>query len=192
MTAAAIIPARGGSTRIPLKNIKEFHGKPIIAYSIEAAQEWGGFRTILVSTDSEAIADVARQYGAEVHYRSENMARDSVGTAEVVRDALSVVKFRHICCIYPCAPFITSKDLDWGRVQMMQRGIEYAFSVGDRPLHDAAQWYWGERTAWRDRAPLIAERTIMVPIPSHRVCDINTPEDWERAEHLFAAWDGKP
>lgn len=113
----AIITARGGSKRIPRKNIKEFCGKPILAYSIEAAVESGIFDTVMVSTDDEEIAEIARQYGAEVpFYRSAETANDYATTNDVLLEVLSEYEkrgqhFDMAVCIYPTAPFVTAAKL---------------------------------------------------------------------------------
>ena len=113
----AIITARGGSKRIPRKNIKEFCGKPILAYSIEAAVQSGIFDTVMVSTDDEEIADIGRQYGAEVpFYRSAETANDFATTNDVLLEVLSEYekrgqKFELATCIYPTAPFVTAQKL---------------------------------------------------------------------------------
>lgn len=115
--ALAIITARGGSKRIPKKNIKEFCGKPIISYSIEAALDSGIFHEVMVSTDSEEIADIAKKFGAKVPFmRSEKTASDFATTADVL---LEVVReyakkgdvFQYMSCLYPTAPFVTAKKL---------------------------------------------------------------------------------
>ncbi len=117
MSALAIITARGGSKRIPRKNIKEFNGKPIIAYSIEAALKSGAFDEVMVSTDDEEIADIAREYGASVpFFRSEKTSNDYATTADVIEEVLEEYKkrgkeFEVLACIYPTAPFITSEKL---------------------------------------------------------------------------------
>lgn len=117
MCKIAIITARGGSKRIPRKNIREFCGKPILAYSIEAAIESGLFDTVMVSTDDEEIAGIARQYGAEVpFYRSERTAGDFATTNDVLLEVLAEYEKRgeHYdmgCCIYPTAPFVTAEKL---------------------------------------------------------------------------------
>lgn len=117
MCKIAIITARGGSKRIPRKNIREFCGKPILAYSIEAAIESKLFDTVMVSTDDEEIAGIARQYGAEVpFYRSERTAGDFATTNDVLLEVLAEYEKRgeHYdmgCCIYPTAPFVTAEKL---------------------------------------------------------------------------------
>lgn len=117
MKNLAIIPARGGSKRIPHKNIKEFLGKPIIAYSIEAALKSGLFDEVMVSTDDEQIAAIAKQYGASVPFmRSAETANDYATTADVLNEVLSEYKergqvFDNLCCIYATAPLIASQDI---------------------------------------------------------------------------------
>lgn len=117
MTSIAIITARGGSKRIPHKNIKDFCGKPIIAYSIEAALESGLFDEVMVSTDSMEIADIAKRYGAHVPFlRSEVTSNDYATTNAVLHEVLSEyeargIKFDVMFCIYPTAPFITPEKL---------------------------------------------------------------------------------
>ena len=117
MRKIAIITARGGSKRIPRKNIKEFCGKPILAYSIEAALETGMFDEVMVSTDDEEIAEIAKKYGAKVpFYRSEKTANDFATTNDVLLEVLEEYEKRgqHFdigCCIYPTAPFVTADKL---------------------------------------------------------------------------------
>lgn len=117
MKTLAIITARGGSKRIPRKNIKDFLGKPIMAYSIEATKKAGCFDTIMVSTEDEEIASIGKQYGAEVpFYRSEKTANDYATTNDVILEVLDEYEkrgqhFDVACCIYPTAPFITPERL---------------------------------------------------------------------------------
>lgn len=117
MKKLAIITARGGSKRIPRKNIKEFCGKPILAYSIEAAVKSGIFDEVMVSTEDEEIADIAREYGAKVpFYRSEKTAGDFATTNDVILEVLEEYEkrgqsFELGCCIYPTAPFVTAEKL---------------------------------------------------------------------------------
>lgn len=117
MSMLCIIPARGGSKRIPRKNIKPFMGKPIIAYSIEAALKSGVFDDVMVSTDDEEIAGVARQYGAAVPFlRSAVTSNDYATTVDVLLEVINRYKeqgkvFDTICCLYSTAPFVTSERL---------------------------------------------------------------------------------
>ena len=117
MKTLAMITARGGSKRIPRKNIKEFNGKPIMAYSIEAAIQSGAFDEVMVSTDDQEIADIARKYGASVPFmRSEKTANDFATTVDVIDEVISEYHnrgkdFDVFACIYPTAPFITADKL---------------------------------------------------------------------------------
>ena len=117
MERIAIITARGGSKRIPKKNIRNFCGKPIIAYSIEAAIESGLFSEVMVSTDSEEIAETARRFGARVPFlRSRKNADDYATTADALLEVMERYQemgrtFSYLCCIYPTAPFVTAEKL---------------------------------------------------------------------------------
>lgn len=117
MKKLAVITARGGSKRIPRKNIKEFCGKPILAYSVEAALQSGMFDTVMVSTDDVEIAEIAGRYGAEVpFYRSEKTSNDYATTNDVLLEVLAEYEkrgegFEIACCIYPTAPFVTADKL---------------------------------------------------------------------------------
>lgn len=114
----AVITARGGSKRIPRKNIKEFCGKPIIAYSIEAALQSGLFEEVMVSTDDAEIADISKKYGASVPFmRSAENANDYATTEDVLLEVLDEYKkrgqdFEYICCLYPTAPFVTADKIN--------------------------------------------------------------------------------
>lgn len=135
MKNIAIIPARGGSKRIPRKNIRDFLGKPIIAYSIETAIESGIFDEIMVSTDDAEIAEIAKKYGAKVPFlRSSETANDVSTTADVLVEVLnqykkSGQKFDYGCCIYPCAPFINSNKLKEGLKLMIEKNAQNAIPV---------------------------------------------------------------
>jgi N-acylneuraminate cytidylyltransferase len=117
MNNIAIITARGGSKRIPRKNIKDFLGKPIIAYSIEASLKSGIFQEVMVSTDDAEIAEVAQKYGAKVPFmRSAKNSDDFATTADVLVEVLEEYqkrgqKFEYACCLYPTAPFVTAEKL---------------------------------------------------------------------------------
>jgi len=222
----AVIPARGGSKRIPRKNIKLFAGKPMIAWSIEAALASGCFDHIIVSTDDAEIADVARAHGAEVPFmRPSELSDDHTGTIPVITHAVGWQNLHgqaatEVCCLYATAPFVQATDLQRGLQVLQSTGADYAFSVTsyvfpiqrairitadqrvdmfqpehfntrsqDLPeaWHDAGQFYWGQAQAWLAATPLFSHGSAPVPLPRHRVQDIDTPEDWERAEWLFKA-----
>jgi N-acylneuraminate cytidylyltransferase len=219
----AVIPARGGSKRIPRKNIIPFCGKPMIAWSIEAAKSSGLFEHVIVSTDDAEIADVARQWGAEVPFmRPEELANDHAGTTPVIAHATQWalnqgLDVAAVCCIYATAPFIQVDDLkrgwdalssgDWYYAftatdfaapifrsfkQTAEGGIEmffpehFATRSQDLPvaLHDAGQFYWGRPAAWLEGKRIFDRRSKPVMIPRWRVQDIDTPDDWVRAEIL--------
>ena len=234
----AVIPARGGSKRIPRKNVKEFYGQPMIHWSLRAAQESGCFDRIVVSTDDDEIAAIARECGAEVPFmRPAELANDHCGTAPVIAHAIEVLcgsgagagagagaEITEACCIYATAPMIEPDDLQAGLAILQTTGADFAFSVtsyafpiqralrldGDgrtsmfeaqheqtrsqdlpEAYHDAGQFYWGTAEAWA--AAGAGTRSIMsgdsaaVVLPRHRVQDIDTPEDWVRAEAMMAA-----
>ena len=222
----AVIPARGGSKRIPRKNIKNFCGKPMIAWSIEAARLSGCFDRIIISTDDAEIAEVAQFHGAEVPFmRPPELSDDHTGTIPVIAHAVDWMNRNAdavdiACCLYATAPFVQAKDLQRGLQTLQNTGAEYAFSVtsyafpiqravritpdqrlemfqpehfGTRSQdlpeawHDAGQFYWGKAQAWVLGKPLFSRDAAPVQLPRHRVQDIDTPEDWERAEWLFKA-----
>ncbi len=129
----AIIPARGGSKRIPRKNIKEFHGKPIIAYSIEAAFESECFDRVVVSTDDAEIAEVARKYGAEVPFiRAQSISDDHATTSDVIVNAIERLNLKEcdiVCCLYATAPFVLSSDLISAGEVLNNSDLDYVFSA---------------------------------------------------------------
>lgn len=222
----AVIPARGGSKRIPRKNVLPFWGKPMIAWSIEAALRSGLFSTVVVSTDDEEIADIAKKHGACVPFqRPEHLANDMAPTVPVVGHAIQTLeclgwRFEKVCCIYATAPFITVTDLRAGYDQICARpDAEFVFPITSYPFpimrsvkidtdgslkmfwpeheltrsqdlvpayHDAGQFYWGTKHAFTTRSGFFNARSYPIVIPRFRVNDIDTPEDWERAEKLFA------
>ena len=220
----AIIPARGGSERIPRKNIKLFHGKPIIAYSIETALRSKLFDRVIVSTNDREIAEVACRVGAESPFLRPDFLSDSfTGTNVVVKHAIEWLNnqgeaVEYACCIYATAPFLQVGYLKEGFVQLLQSGRMYAFSVttfpfpiqraiqiaknGDIKLmfpesitkrsqdlveayHDAGQFYWGRAEAFLDEVPTFSAASVAVILPRYLVQDIDTPEDWERAELMY-------
>lgn len=135
MKNLCIIPARGGSKRIPRKNIKPFMGKPIMAYSIGAALKSGLFDEVMVSTDDEEFADVARQYGARVPFmRSAATANDYATTEDVLIEVLDeykkqVKEFDNICCLYSTAPFVTAERLKEAYQKMIDEKVDAVFTV---------------------------------------------------------------
>lgn len=189
----AIIPARGGSRRIERKNIRRFHGRPIIAYSIQTAMASGLFGNgIYVSTDDPEIQDIAHQYGAAVLLRQARLAQDEIGTQEVMQEAVARISDFHgdleaACCIYATAPMLRPQDLIDGYKAMKKRVARYAFSVGYPPLRDAGCYYWGLARSFINGDPLVGPETVIVPLPLERVMDINTLDDWSMAERMYAA-----
>lgn len=222
----AVIPARGGSKRIPRKNIKLFCGKPMIAWSIEAALQSGCFDQVVVSTDDAEIAEVACQYGAQVPFmRPAALSDDHTGTTAVVAHAINWLAAQgqtpeQVCCLYATAPFVSAEDLRRGLAVLTETACDYAFSVTsyafpiqrairitqanrvemfnpehfntrsqdlDEAYHDAGQFYWGQANAWLQNKVIFGPASAPVLLPRHRVQDIDTPEDWTRAEWLFKA-----
>ncbi len=135
MSTIAVVTARGGSKRIPRKNIREFAGRPMIAHPIQAAQDSGLFDRVLVSTDDAEIAAVARDCGAEIPFmRPAELADDHTGTVPVVRHAIGWLRdagepLDYVCCIYPTAPFLTAAALREGFAALRRPGCRFAFSV---------------------------------------------------------------
>ena len=135
MKNLCIIPARGGSKRIPRKNIKDFLGKPIIAYSIEVALQSGLFQEVMVSTDDEEIAEVARKYGAKVPFlRSEKTSTDFATTLDVIKEVLASYRklgpeYDYVCCIYPTAPLVKIEHLNEGFIRLTEEKRDCVFPV---------------------------------------------------------------
>lgn len=221
----AIIPARGGSKRIPRKNIKLFDGKPMISHAITAAKTSGLFEHVVVSTDDEEIASIARTWGAETLFtRPSELANDYIGTVPVVAHGIQACfahgwEFDLVCCIYPGVPFIQIEDLKGSLGLLAQGSADYSFPITEFPsaiqralkrridgtmepfypqyeltrtqdlelaFHDAGQFYWGKSDAWLNN-PKIHNSGIGYVIPNWRVVDIDTEEDWVRAEKLRAS-----
>lgn len=176
----AIIPARGGSRRISGKNIRLFHGKPIIAYSIAAAKDSGLFDHIVVTSDDPKMRRVAVQCGAVAIQREMTMSFDDVGTQDVTADALVELEatmglrdLAEVCCIYATAPMMTAADLKRG-YEHMQRADEYAYVHG---------WYYWGKADWFGDVPLT--RGVELDRPEGRWIDINDESDWLRAESMY-------
>lgn len=222
----AVIPARGGSKRIPRKNIRSFAGKPIIGHSIAAARACALFDEVIVSTDDEEIAEVARGLGASTPFmRPATLADDHTGTNAVVAHAVRWYRERGrsvdlACCIYATAPFVRARYLREGHDLLATSGCSFAFSVTTFPFpvqrairldeagavhalypehamtrsqdlveafHDAGQFYWGRADAFVDGTVLFSPASRGVVIPRYLVQDIDTPEDWRRAELMYGA-----
>lgn len=220
-----VIPARGGSKRIPRKNVRPFYGRPMIAWSISAALESGIFGHVIVSTDDEDIAEVARSEGAEVPFmRPVELSDDHTATVPVIAHAIEASEAlwgrqETICCLYATAPFVQASDLSDAHALLDKTGAKYAFPVTSFPFpiqrgvricengrmemfqpehaltrsqdleeayHDVGQFYWGRRNAWMEETTIIGPDAAPLIIPRLRAQDIDTPEDWDRAERLFA------
>ncbi len=219
-----IIPARGGSKRIPKKNIRLFCGKPIIAWSINKAIESRLFDKVIVSTDDEDIANTSIQYGAEIPFmRPKEISDDYTGTIPVIKHSIdwinkNIRQVDYACCIYATAPFIEIKYLKEGYEKLLATNSEYTFSVTsftfpierairinkdnkikminpekfntrsqdlEETFHDAGQFYWGKTSAWMENKVIFEEHSSAILIPRFKVQDIDTEEDWERAEKMF-------
>ncbi len=222
----AVIPARGGSKRIPRKNVRHFCGQPIMAYSIAAALDSQLFEHVLVSTDDREIAECAKEYGAEVPFlRPQELANDFAGTTEVIAHAtLWMIEQQWpidaVCCIYGTAPFIQADDLKRGLAALQEGNWSYALTATEYPspifrgfrqhpeggiemffpdkftlrsqdlpvaLHDAGQFYWGRPEAWIAHKRLFDRHSMPIMIPHWRVQDIDTEDDWRRAELIHQA-----
>ena len=218
----AVIPARGGSKRIPRKNIKEFHGQPMIAWSIQAALNSGCIDEVWVSTDDEEIAAIAQNYGAKIPFiRPANLSDDFATTADVMQHAVQAYQTQYhqlpdyVCCLYATAPFVQQQDLLKGFELIQTKSLDYVFSATSYPFpiqraikldkdgavnmfspehfntrsqdleeawHDAGQFYWGRSEAWLSKARIFSPQSSTVALPRFRVQDIDTSEDWQRAE----------
>jgi pseudaminic acid cytidylyltransferase len=132
----AVIPARGGSKRIPQKNIRPFHGKPVISFSIEVAKQSGLFDEVYVSTDDKEIEAIARQNGASIIARPQTLADDFTGTIPVIRHAIEVLSShqpRYICCIYPASPFVSVSELAAGFEMIQEEDVDFVVPVCKLP-----------------------------------------------------------
>lgn len=188
-----VIPARGGSQRIPRKNVRLFHGKPIIAYSIEAAWASGLFERVVVSTDDDEIANISASFQATVHRRPVALALDSTGTLEVVAEAArkfsGSYEYAFVCGVYATAPMLRPADIVRGfdSLRWCNQWATHCISVGIHPLRDAAQFYWSTSVGIRSECPYYTYTTCVEPIDENRICDINVEVDWVRAESMYAA-----
>jgi len=222
----AIIPARGGSKRIPRKNIKAFCGKPMIAHAIDNALASKFIDKVVVSTDDIEIAEIAIKHGADVPFiRPCELADDHTGTSPVVRHAISELiksgwELDYCACIYATSPLLSTSMVNTCYQMLLEnKGTDYVFTAarfsfpiqrailqtesgGVKPFdelgitqrsqdlepayHDAGQLYWGHYTTWLDESKRIfGHHSKMAVMPDHLVQDIDTPEDWVRAELLY-------
>lgn len=218
-----VIPARGGSKRIPRKNIKLFHNKPMIAWSIEAAIKSDIFKKIIVSTDDPEIAEIAIANGAEVPFmRPSNISDDYTNTTDVIAHACNWAKdeglsIETVCCLYATAPFVRASDLKKAYEVLNSGDWQYVFSTGEysspifrsfkkeneggvkmffpehfetrsqdlpQALFDAGMFYMATSNAWIENLRIFDSHSYPIIIPSYRIQDIDTPQDWERAEIL--------
>jgi len=223
MSCVCIIPARGGSKRIPKKNIKDFFGKPLIAYSIQTAQESQLFDKIIVSTDDEEIAKIAKEYGAEVPFvRPAELSCDHTGTAAVTTHAVEYLKsmghsYDYVCTIYATSPLLQTQYLIEGYEKLKDSTAINSLSATTMPFpiqrtfkldsdgrcemfypehsntrsqdleeayQDAGQFYWNKLNTKSDKI-LFSSDTIPIIIPRHLVQDIDTLEDFKRAQKLY-------
>jgi pseudaminic acid cytidylyltransferase len=221
--AIAIIPARGGSKRIPRKNIKDFFGKPLISYSIQAALDSQLFDKIIVSTDDEEIAEIAKKYGAEVPFlRPKELSDDFTTSGQVIEHTLKYLRDNHehydFCCtIYATAPLLQAKYLVEGFEKLKKSDAINAFSATSIPFpiqrtfkinsggrcemftpehymtrsqdleeayQDAGQFYW-TKLGQKSNEVMFGKDSIPVILPRHLVQDIDTLEDWTRAEYMY-------
>jgi pseudaminic acid cytidylyltransferase len=219
-----VIPARGGSKRIPRKNIKEFFGQPIISYSIKVAIASKCFDRVIVSTDDAEISEVAKSFGAEVPFlRPQELSDDYAGTIPVIKHAIEWFDNHEqppseVCCIYAAAPFVQVDDIRNAYEQMRHENADYCFSLTSfafpiqrafkltpekrinmfypdffekrsqdlvEAYHDAGQFYWGKAEAFKLQQPLFSSAASPYILPRHLVQDIDTKEDWKRAELMF-------
>lgn len=224
-SCVAIIPARGGSKRIPRKNIKDFFGKPLIAYSIEVALKSKLFDKVVVSTDDEEIAKIAIEYGAVVPFlRPKELSDDFTGTGAVINHALEYLEsvgedYDFVCTIYATAPFLDEKYLIEGFEKLKNSNAKNAFSCTSMPFpiqrtfkitqdercemfwpenfmkrsqdleeayQDAGQFYWTNLNVESNEI-IFGKDSIPIILPRYLVQDIDTVEDWMRAEYMYEA-----
>ena len=218
----AVIPARGGSERIPFKNIKQFCGKPMIAYPIETAFSSKYIDKVVVSTDNDEIEKISLEYGAHVPFKRPSELSDNfTPTVPVISHAIKMLselgwEIDSVCCIYPCTPLLDYRVVEYVYEKFISQDIDYAYPVLHYPhpvqramrmsdagkmefiyldyeltrtqdleetFHDAGQFYWGTADAWSNEKMMHTDG-IGVNIKSWEVVDIDTEEDWIKAEML--------
>ena len=219
-----VIPARGGSKRIPRKNIKSFCGQAMIGYSIKAALASQCFDQVIVSTDDTEIAEVAKSFGAIIPFmRPDELANDYESTVPVIKHALEWFDVQgqspsEVCCLYATAPFVRADIISKAYEQMQFTQSDYCFTATsfafpiqraikvtaenriemlypkhletrsqdlEEFYHDAGQFYWGKAEAFKQQKPLFSKKATPYILPRYLVQDIDTPEDWKRAELMY-------
>ena len=192
MSNIAIIPARGNSVRIPRKNIKPFYGRPIMAYAIDAIKQSGLFDRIIVSTEDGEIAEIATSLMAEIVIRPGHLAEVNAadcGTQEVVRHALLAIAAEDgdvACCVYPATPLLRSGDLSVAHKMLVLRPCSYVAAVATNPFRDIGNFYMGLALQFVNRNPLWNHATGLYVMPPERAIDINSMDDWKKAEEMYA------
>ena len=223
---AAIIPAREGSKRIPKQNIRPFAGKPMIAHAIQSALDAGVFDRVIVSTDSDEVAQVAEEFGAQVPFRRPaELSTDQAPLASVLAHALDWLRTdgqrtEYACCLSAAAPFVRLKDLRQGLETIRTHGCSSCYSVTSYPFpifrslrlnergclemfwpeyemtrsqdlpetcHDASQFYWVDCARFLQHPCLHAPDSRPIVLPRYLELDLDTADDWVRAEHMFRA-----
>jgi pseudaminic acid cytidylyltransferase len=223
----AVIPARGGSRRIPRKNVRPFLGVPLLVRTLQVVQACGVFDRVVVSTDDDEVAGLARDAGAEVPFRRPAvLSDDHTGTRPVIQHAIEELEREQgqplglVCCVYATAVFTTAADLAGARSLLVGSDMSFVFTATTFPApvqralrrlpdgscemfqpehlltrsqdleeayHDAGQFYWGTRNAWLSDEPTFGRRSRLFVLPRWRVQDIDTDEDWHRAELMLRA-----
>jgi pseudaminic acid cytidylyltransferase len=229
MKSVCVIPARGGSKRIPHKNVKDFFGRPMISYSISAALESKVFDRVIVSTDDDQIRRVAIECGAEVPFvRPPDISDDFTPLAGVLTHSLKWLEsngssYDAVCCVLATAPFVSVGDLQEGRRLLSASSNSAVIPVTSFPFpifralkiapsgvlemvwpeheltrsndlpetfHDAGQFYWLRVDSFLNSNRIYARDALPLLIPRWRVQDIDTLEDWSRAEKIYASTQG--
>lgn len=221
MSVIAVIPARGGSKRIPRKNIKPFLGVPLLQRAVNCALESDVFSRVVVSTDDVEIQRLSMSWGAEApSLRPARLSDDYAGTSEVIAHVVSELDCHEadeICAIYATTPLMRSADLVQSLDRFRVEDCSFCFAVTSfefpvqramhvrngkcfpmypayersrsqdlvEAFHDAGCFYWGSAKDWREQRSLYDGHAIPFFLPRYRVQDIDTEEDWERAELMF-------
>lgn len=219
----AIIPARYGSKRISKKNIKLFNGEPMISWSIKKALASKLFKQVVVTTDSQEIANIANKYGATTPFtRSKKLSDDHTIIVDVIADAIEKLKelnisADNICCIFPCTPLMLEKDLKKAYAVFRKSKSNFTFPVTEyshpiqralkldkskkikaidkknylkrsqdfqKRFYDIGCFYWGKSHIWQKKVDVFKNSTS-IQIPNWRTVDIDSIDDWKRAELIF-------